>query len=168
MKTVGVGRLGVEDVLVVPPAGRLVDRLRYRCLYTPQQIAGIGERAVGLWVRALRTPGCERRGAGQRNRRHHNRPPNGIVGVVGPNGVGKATLLKMITGEEWPDAGTLRVGETVRISYTERDGIDPENTVWEAISGGELYLRAGRQRSPAGSTRRRSGSRQRTGKSPPG
>jgi hypothetical protein len=52
-----VGRLGVEDILVVPPAAWLVDRLRYRCLYTPLQVAGIGERAVGLWVRALPAPG---------------------------------------------------------------------------------------------------------------
>jgi hypothetical protein len=52
-----VGRLGVEDILVVPPAAWLVDRLRYRCLYMPLQVAGIGERAVGLWVRALPVPG---------------------------------------------------------------------------------------------------------------
>jgi ATPase subunit of ABC transporter with duplicated ATPase domains len=72
-------------------------------------------------------------------------PPNGIVGVIGPNGVGKTTLLKMITGEEQPDAGTIRVGETVRISYSDqlRAGIDPAKTVWQVISGGELYFRAG-------------------------
>jgi hypothetical protein len=52
-----VGRLGVEDILVVPPAAWLTDRLRYRCLYMPLQVAGIGERAVGLWVRALPVPG---------------------------------------------------------------------------------------------------------------
>ncbi len=78
-------------------------------------------------------------------------PPNGIVGVIGPNGVGKTTLLKMITGEERPDAGTIRVGETVRISYTDqmRAGIDPDKTVWEIISGGELYLHAGRTEIPS-------------------
>jgi ATP-binding cassette ChvD family protein len=78
-------------------------------------------------------------------------PPNGIVGVIGPNGVGKTTLLKMITGEEQPDAGTIRVGETVRISYTDqlRAGIDPDSTVWEVISGGELYFRAGRTEIPS-------------------
>ena len=72
-------------------------------------------------------------------------PPNGIVGVIGPNGVGKTTLLKMITGEEQPDTGTIRVGETVRISYTDqmRAGIDPDKTVWEVISGGEAYIHAG-------------------------
>jgi ATP-binding cassette ChvD family protein len=78
-------------------------------------------------------------------------PPNGIVGVIGPNGVGKTTLLKMITTEEQPDAGTIRIGETVRISYTDqiRAGIDPDKTVWEVISGGEAYIRAGRAEIPS-------------------
>jgi len=73
-------------------------------------------------------------------------PPNGIVGVIGPNGIGKTTLLKMITGEERPDAGIIRIGDTVRISYTDqlRAGIDPGKTVWEVISGGEVYISAGR------------------------
>ena len=73
-------------------------------------------------------------------------PPNGIVGVIGPNGIGKTTLLKMITGEERADAGTIRIGDTVRISYTDqlRAGIDPGRTVWEVISGGEVYISAGR------------------------
>jgi ATP-binding cassette ChvD family protein len=78
-------------------------------------------------------------------------PPNGIVGVIGPNGVGKSTLLKMITGEERPDSGSIRLGETVRISYTDqlRTGIDPVKTVWEAISGGEAYIHAGRTEIPS-------------------
>jgi ATP-binding cassette ChvD family protein len=78
-------------------------------------------------------------------------PPNGIVGVIGPNGVGKTTLVKMILGEEQPDAGSIRVGETVRISYTDqmRAGIDPGKTVWEVISGGEAYIRAGRAEIPS-------------------
>jgi ATP-binding cassette ChvD family protein len=78
-------------------------------------------------------------------------PPNGIVGVIGPNGVGKTTLLKLILGEEQPDFGTIRVGETVRISYTDqmRAGIDPGKTVWEVISGGESYIRAGRTEIPS-------------------
>ena len=78
-------------------------------------------------------------------------PPNGIVGVIGPNGVGKTTLLKMILGEDRPDAGTIRVGETVRISYVDqlRAGIDPGKTVWEVISGGQAYIRAGRAEIPS-------------------
>ncbi len=78
-------------------------------------------------------------------------PPNGIVGVIGPNGVGKTTLLKMILGEEQPDAGKIRVGETVRISYVDqmRAGIDPDKTVWETISGGDAFIRAGRTEIPS-------------------
>jgi ATP-binding cassette ChvD family protein len=78
-------------------------------------------------------------------------PPNGIVGVIGPNGVGKTTLLKMILGQEQPDAGVITVGETVRISYVDqlRAAIDPGKTVWEVISGGEAYLHAGRTEIPS-------------------
>ena len=78
-------------------------------------------------------------------------PPNGIIGVIGPNGVGKTTLFKMIAGEEQPDAGTITVGETVQISYVDqlRGGIDPGKTVWEAISGGEAFIRAGRTEIPS-------------------
>ena len=65
-------------------------------------------------------------------------PPGGIVGVIGPNGAGKTTLLRMITGAESPDAGALRIGETVRLAYVDqsRDALDPDKTVWEEISGG--------------------------------
>ncbi|HEY7277132.1 MAG TPA: energy-dependent translational throttle protein EttA [Trebonia sp.] len=78
-------------------------------------------------------------------------PPNGIVGVIGPNGVGKTTLLTMITGEDSPDSGTIRLGETVRVSYTDqlRARIDPGRTVWEVISGGAAYIRAGRTEIPS-------------------
>jgi len=78
-------------------------------------------------------------------------PPNGIVGVIGPNGTGKTTLLKMITGEERPDSGSIRLGETVRVSYTDqlRAGIDPGKSVWEAVSGGEAYIHAGRTEIPS-------------------
>ncbi len=78
-------------------------------------------------------------------------PPNGIVGVIGPNGVGKTTLLTMITGEDSPDSGTIRLGETVRVSYTDqlRAGIDPGRTVWEVISGGAANIRAGRTEIPS-------------------
>jgi ATP-binding cassette ChvD family protein len=78
-------------------------------------------------------------------------PPNGIVGVIGPNGVGKTTLMKMITGEEQPDSGTVRVGDTVQISYVDqlRAGIDPDQTVWEVISSGEAFIHAGRVEIPS-------------------
>src|SRR5690606_22438822 len=64
-------------------------------------------------------------------------PPGGIVGVIGPNGAGKTTLFRMITGQEKPDAGTIRVGETVRLGYVDqsRDALDPNKTVWEEVSG---------------------------------
>jgi energy-dependent translational throttle protein EttA len=65
-------------------------------------------------------------------------PPGGIVGVIGPNGAGKTTLVRMIVGEEEPDAGTLRVGDTVELSYVDqsRDALDPDRTVFEEISDG--------------------------------
>ena len=65
-------------------------------------------------------------------------PPAGIVGVVGPNGAGKTTLLRLITGEEEPDAGEIRLGETVQLGYVDQGrDLDPEQTVWEAISDGQ-------------------------------
>jgi ATP-binding cassette ChvD family protein len=78
-------------------------------------------------------------------------PPNGLVGVIGPNGVGKTTLFKMIVGEEKPDSGTIRIGETVKISYVDqlRSGIDPNKTVWEAISDGESFIRVGHTEIPS-------------------
>jgi ATP-binding cassette ChvD family protein len=78
-------------------------------------------------------------------------PPNGLVGVIGPNGVGKTTLFKMIVGEEQPDGGSIRVGETVRTSYVDqlRSGIDPNKNVWEVISDGESSIRVGRTEIPS-------------------
>jgi len=78
-------------------------------------------------------------------------PPNGIVGVIGPNGVGKTTLFKMIIGEEQPDAGSIRIGETVQIAYVDqsRGRIDPDKTVWQVISDGEAYISAGRSEIPS-------------------
>ncbi|MEU6606519.1 energy-dependent translational throttle protein EttA [Streptomyces shenzhenensis] len=72
-------------------------------------------------------------------------PRGGLVGVLGPNGVGKTTLFKMIVGEEQPDAGTLRLGDTVKISYVDqnRAGLDPDKSVWQAVSGGLDHLRVG-------------------------
>jgi ATP-binding cassette ChvD family protein len=70
-------------------------------------------------------------------------PRAGIVGVIGPNGVGKTTLFRMITGEEKPDGGTLNVGSTVSISYADqsRGGIDPQKNVWEVVSGGLDFIK---------------------------
>jgi sulfate-transporting ATPase len=72
-------------------------------------------------------------------------PPGGIVGVIGPNGAGKTTLFRMIAGEEQPDAGELRVGETVEPAYVDqsRAGLSPEKTVWQEISGGRDTLALG-------------------------
>ena len=66
-------------------------------------------------------------------------PPGAIVGIIGPNGAGKTTLFRMITGQETPDSGTFRTGETVRLAYVDqsRDVLDPVKTIWEVISGGE-------------------------------
>ncbi|MCP9232206.1 energy-dependent translational throttle protein EttA [Mesorhizobium sp. M0045] len=73
-------------------------------------------------------------------------PPGGIVGVIGPNGAGKTTLFRMITGQEKPDAGTIRVGETVKLGYVDqsRDALDPTKTVWEEISGGAEVVKLGK------------------------
>jgi len=72
-------------------------------------------------------------------------PRNGIVGVIGPNGVGKTTLFQMLTGNEEPDAGTIRIGDTVRIAYVDqnRANIDPNRTAWEVVSGGDDVLHIG-------------------------
>jgi ATP-binding cassette ChvD family protein len=69
-------------------------------------------------------------------------PPGGIVGVIGPNGAGKTTLFKMITGQEKPDAGAIKVGESVHLGYVDqsRDALDPDSTVWQEISGGNDIL----------------------------
>jgi ATP-binding cassette ChvD family protein len=77
-----------------------------------------------------------------------NLPPGGIVGVIGANGAGKTTLFRIITGQEKPDAGVLRVGDTVHIGYVDqsRDALDPKKTVWEEISGGLDVLELGAKR----------------------
>ncbi|MDA2813048.1 energy-dependent translational throttle protein EttA [Nocardiopsis sp. RSe5-2] len=78
-------------------------------------------------------------------------PPNGIVGVIGPNGVGKTTLFKMIVGEEEPDSGSIAVGDTVKISYVDqyRARIDDKKNVWEAISDGESFIQVGNVEIPS-------------------
>ena len=74
-------------------------------------------------------------------------PPNGIVGVIGPNGAGKSTLFRIITGQEQPDGGTFRLGETVKLAYVDqsRDALDPNKTVWQEVSGGLDILAVGKR-----------------------
>jgi sulfate-transporting ATPase len=74
-------------------------------------------------------------------------PPAGIVGVVGPNGAGKTTLFRMIAGEEQPDDGTLRLGDTVELAYVDqsRGDLDPANNVWKEISGGHDTIELGKR-----------------------
>jgi len=72
-------------------------------------------------------------------------PPGGIVGVIGPNGAGKSTLFEMIIGRQTPDAGSIRVGDTVRLAYVDqnRDSLDPQKTIWEVVSGGRDVIDLG-------------------------
>ncbi len=72
-------------------------------------------------------------------------PPGGIIGVIGPNGAGKTTLFRMITGQETPDSGSIRVGETVKLAYVDqsRDSLNPDKTIWETISGGKDTIELG-------------------------
>jgi ATPase subunit of ABC transporter with duplicated ATPase domains len=72
-------------------------------------------------------------------------PPGGIVGIIGPNGAGKTTLFRMITGQEKPDAGSFKVGDSVKLAYMEqsRDSLKPEDGVWQAISDGQELIKLG-------------------------
>ena len=73
-------------------------------------------------------------------------PPGGIIGVIGPNGAGKTTLFRMITGQEQPDNGTIRIGETVRLAYVDQSReLDPNKTIWEEISGGSDLVELGKR-----------------------
>jgi sulfate-transporting ATPase len=74
-------------------------------------------------------------------------PPGGIVGIIGPNGAGKTTLFRMITDQEKPDAGTIRVGDTVRLAYVDqsRAALDPDKSIWEVISDGQESIQLGKQ-----------------------
>lgn len=73
-------------------------------------------------------------------------PPGGIVGVIGPNGAGKTTLFRMLIGQEKPDGGTIKLGETVRLGYVDQNRtIDPNKNVWEEISGGQDVIKLGKR-----------------------
>jgi ATP-binding cassette ChvD family protein len=78
-------------------------------------------------------------------------PRNGIVGVIGPNGVGKTTLFRMIVGEEKPDSGEIKVGDTVKISYVDqgREGLDGDKTLWEVVSDGLDWIKVGNVEMPS-------------------
>jgi ATP-binding cassette ChvD family protein len=78
-------------------------------------------------------------------------PPNGIVGVIGPNGAGKSTLFRMITGQEKPDAGEIRIGESVKLGFVDqsRDSLDDKKTIWEEISGGFDVIEVGGREIPS-------------------
>jgi ATP-binding cassette ChvD family protein len=78
-------------------------------------------------------------------------PPGAIVGLIGPNGAGKTTLLRMITGEEKPDAGTIKLGDTVKLGYADqmRKNLDPEKSVWEQLSGGLDIIKLGKREVPS-------------------
>ena len=80
-----------------------------------------------------------------------NLPPAGIVGVIGPNGAGKTTLFKMMTGQEKPDDGTVRIGDTVKMGYVDqsRDSLNPNNNVWQEISGGTDIIEFGKRTIPS-------------------
>src|SRR6202162_5571771 len=78
-------------------------------------------------------------------------PPGGIVGVIGPNGAGKTTLFRLITGQEQPDQGSIKIGDTVKLGYVDqsRDSLDGKKNVWEEISGGEDTLKLGTREMPS-------------------
>jgi len=121
-------RLPETVEIAIPPGPRLGDLVIEAC----QISKGYGER---LLIEDL----------------SFNVPPGGIVGVIGANGAGKTALLRVIVGKEGPDAGTLRLGDTVSLAYVdqERDALDAEKTVWEEISGGQDRIRVGRREIPS-------------------
>src|SRR5206468_11832483 len=112
-----------SDVIQIPPGPRLGDVVIEAAALTK----GFGDRVLI-------------------NDLSFSLPKGGIVGIMGPNGVGKTTLFKMIVGEHTPDGGELRIGETVELSYVDqsRAGLDPKKTLWETVSGGTDYIRVGK------------------------
>ncbi|MEJ0028677.1 MAG: energy-dependent translational throttle protein EttA [Rhizomicrobium sp.] len=113
---------------------------------TNQIIIPVAERLGGVVIEAEDLA----KGYGDRLLYEHvnfNLPPGGIVGVIGPNGAGKTTLFRMLTGQEKPDAGALRIGPTVQLGYVDqsRDALDPNKTVWQEISDGLDVLELGKR-----------------------
>jgi ATP-binding cassette ChvD family protein len=134
----GKARLNAYERLLAEDPGRQIERVE---IYIPP-----GPRLGDIVVEARGV----RKGYGElllMDGMEFTLPRGGIVGVIGPNGAGKTTLFRMITGQESPDAGTLRVGETVQIGYVDqaRDALNPDRTVWEEISGGEDELTLGKR-----------------------
>jgi len=125
----------------------LVARSNEQRTVTNQIIIPVAERLGGVVIEAEDLA----KGYGDRLLYEHvnfNLPPGGIVGVIGPNGAGKTTLFRMLTGQEKPDAGTLRIGPTVQLGYVDqsRDALDPNKTVWQEISDGLDVLELGNKR----------------------
>ena len=135
----GKARLNAYEQLLAEDAGEKLDRLE---IYIPP-----GPRLGDVVVEARDL----RKGYGDvllMDDLDFTLPRGGIVGVIGPNGAGKTTLFRMLVGQEKPDAGTLKVGETVQIGYVDqsRDSLSPDKTVWEEISGGEDEIVLGKKK----------------------
>ena len=112
---------------------------------TAQIVIPAGERLGGLVIETDNLT----KGYGDRlliDKLSFKLPPGGIIGVIGPNGAGKTTLFRMITGQDKPDSGTIRVGETVKLGYVDqsRDSLNPTSNVWEEISGGQDEIMLGK------------------------
>ncbi len=123
----------------------LVDAANDRRPGDAQIIIPVGERLGQVVIEA------ERLGKGYGDRLliddlDFKLPPGGIVGVIGPNGAGKTTLFRMITGQESPDDGAIRIGDTVKLGYVDqsRDSLNPDKTVWEEVSGGSDVIKLGK------------------------
>jgi len=134
----GKARLNAYESLLAEDPGKTIERIE---IYIPP-----GPRLGDIVVEARGV----RKGYGDlvlMDEMDFTLPRGGIVGVIGPNGAGKTTLFRMITGQEPPDAGTLRLGDTVQIGCVDqaRDALHPDKTVWEEISGGEDELTLGRR-----------------------